>query len=421
MANESEIVEKFTGKLPPLESMNDAVKAVDKLLAESGMGEKERVALVKRVVSFGPAQEFLEDPAVEDIMINALNPIFVYREGVGMVRTEKRFASYEELDLFVRKLLLFSGKEKLGKINDLRLPGGARANIINSPFGQQVTIRRFKLMPPSIIDLVEWGTLDYELAAKLWMYSEGLGVKPANMLIAGPPAAGKTTLLNALFAFFPATQRTVIIEDTLELNTKEMENCSRLVSDDDITMEDLVKNSLRMRPDRLIVGEVRGAEAKDLMTAMNIGKICMGTIHAGNAREAVMRLENEPMNVPPAMIPLIDVIVMIGRFGGVGAQIRKITGVCETAGLESGKVLLSDLYTYDFQRKTLVEMVASVTYRDRLAEAAGVSPKDILDEIERRAGVLRVLAKKGVTSIGDISRFCRRYCEDPETALKKLK
>src|SRR3990167_9270964 len=116
------------------------------------------------------------------------------------------------------------------------------------------------------------------------MYIEGMSIRPANIMIAGGPGVGKTTLLNALFCFIPQNERMVVIEDTLELNTFLEDSCSRLESDDDIPLELLVRNSLRMRPDRIIIGEVRGPEAKDMITAVNVGKFCLSTIHAATAR-----------------------------------------------------------------------------------------------------------------------------------------
>ena len=417
-----EIIGKLCGRIPVIESIKDVRNAVRQLLDRDypDLSEQEKEELVSDIASYGRLDIFMQDPSIEDVMVNSLNPVFVFDSKRGMLKTSVQFHSYEELDSFIRRLLLFSGRSRLERINDLHLPDGARANIVSSPFGPQITIRRFKQTPPSVIDLVDWGMMDYRVAAELWLYTEGLGVKPANMLITGAPASGKTTLLNALFSFFPSNQRTIVIEDTLELNTKTEENCSRLVSGEGITMEDLVKNSLRMRPDRIIVGEVRGAEAKDMMTAMNIGKICMGTIHASNSREAVMRLEHEPMNVPTQMVPLIDVIVTTGRFVQNGEQFRRITGISEVAGIESGKVLLADRYQFDFQRRKLVELSPSVTYRDRLSFAAGLSPKEIMAEVDRREQILRKLKEKRATSIEAISLFCKRYYEKPDEALRML-
>jgi len=252
-------------------------------------------------LSYDLIEEFLEDPTIEDIMINSTGPIFVHRTGQGLTKTEKRFDTHRALAIFVKKLVVFAGRTEVDPINDVELfQIRGRVNIIHSPFGPQITITRGKAQPFTVLQLIDSDMMTYELAAQLWMYVEGLQVRPANLLIAGGPGSGKTTLLNALLSFIPRQDRVVTIEDTLELNTTCLENCSRLESCRRVTMPELVKNSVRMRPDRILVGEVRGAEAHDLMTVVNLGKYSMGTLHASSARETILRLQNEPMNVPPS-------------------------------------------------------------------------------------------------------------------------
>jgi flagellar protein FlaI len=298
------------------------------------------------------------------------------------------------------------------------LPDGGRVNVVTSPYGPQVTFRKFKQKPLSIIDLVESGSMDYGVAAQLWLYAEGLGIKPANLMIGGMPGSGKTTLLNALFSFFPTNERIVVIEDTLELNTDMRDNCARLESTGELSMRELVKNTLRMRPDRLIVGEVRGEEASDMMTAMNIGKICMGTIHASSSREVVMRLENAPMNVPTEIVPLIDVFIIVRQFYMEGRVLRAIVQISETGGIEK-KVLLSDLANFDVKSGKMLEAHPSVIYRDRLASASGVTPKEILDETEARKKILMQLAQKGKRSIEELAEFCSLYYKNADATIDK--
>jgi len=419
----NDVVRRLAGVMPAANSLWEFEDLLLHFLSREfpELSDPERRKLAADTSNFGILQKFMEEPLVEDIMINGLNHIFVCDSRKGMIESDVKFNSYDELDDFIKKLLLFSGKAELHRINDFYVPGGARANIIYSPFGPQITIRRFKQVPPSIIDLIDWGMLDFQIAAQLWLYVDGLGVKPANMLITGGPAAGKTTLLNAMFSFMPEGQRIVVCEDTLELNTKTEKNCSRLVSGDGVSLEDLVKNSLRMRPDRIVVGEVRGAEAMDMMTAMNVGRVCMGTLHAGSAREAILRLQSAPMSVPVQSIPLIDIIVSTGRFIQNGKMFRMITGISEISGIESGKVLLADRYSFDFKTRRLVETSPSVVYRDRLAFASGVQPKALMENIKVREAILRELKRQGITSLEAISSFCKAYHETPAEALKEYK
>lgn len=372
-------------------------------------------------LSYGIIEEFLADPDVEDIMINYLSPIYIHKTRVGMIKTDKVFSSREELDLLIKKLIIFSGRKAINKINNVELSGAkGRVNIIYSPFGPQITITRAKERILNIIDLIKSGTINAELAAQFWLYVEGLGIKPANIIISGGPGTGKTTLLNALFGFMPANQRIVVIEDTLELNTDLEENCSRLESDEEITLADLVKNSLRMRPDRVIVGEVRGREAHDLMTAMNIGKFCMGTLHASTSRETIMRLENEPMNVPEVLINLVDVFVIMRRYN-VGGKIKRVVGeLSETAGMEEKQVLLSALWTYDLSKLDFHESAVSSVYRDRIALVSGRSSKDIIGELKLRTRIIKALVEKDISDSGRLAELFRRYSHDPHSVINEL-
>jgi flagellar protein FlaI len=372
-------------------------------------------------LSYGIIEEFLADPYVEDIMINFLSPIYIHKTKEGMLKTDKRFSSQEELDLFIKKLIIFSGRKTISKINNVELSEiKGRVNIVYSPFGPQITITRAKEKPLNIIDLIKSGTLNPELAAQFWLYIEGLGIRPANIIISGGPGSGKTTLLNALFNFMPPNQRIVVIEDTLELNTDLEENCSRLESDEQVTLADLVKNSLRMRPDRVIVGEVRGREAQDLMTAMNIGKYCMGTLHASTARETIMRLQNEPMNVSEVLINLVDVFVIMRRYN-VDGRIQRVVGeLVETAGMEEKKVLLSPLWSFDLPKLAFVEAAVSSIYRDRIATTSGRSPREIMNELKLRTKIIKEILNRNINDSQTLTQLFRRYSSNPESVIEEL-
>ena len=387
--------------------------------------QEARRAFLQSFLSYDLIEEFLQDQTVEDIMINATEPILVHKAGQGLVKTEKRFTSARELALFVKKLIVFSGCTECSErepIHDVELANiRGRVNIILSPFGPQITITRAKKDPLSILHLIESGAMTYELAAQLWMYVEGLGVRPANILIAGGPGAGKTTLLNALMSFIPRTERVVTLEDTFELNTNVLDNCSRLESTRHVSMATLVKNALRMRPDRIVVGEVRGEEARDLMTAVNVGKYTMGTLHASTARETIMRLENEPMRVPGTLVNLVDVFVVLRRLNVHGTVSRRVVEVAETAGMEKQIVLLSTNWSYDAERGHIVESSPSTVYRDRLAQEAGVTSASIMAETARRAAFLKLLHdRKDLTDIKSVTRMCRLYITNPEQAAAQL-
>ncbi|HOW36559.1 MAG TPA: ATPase, T2SS/T4P/T4SS family [Candidatus Omnitrophota bacterium] len=430
------LVDKLWGKFTLLQSQEDREDVISAMISEAtGSDHKERLKkeieklnnseertrFIKEFLSYGMIEDLLFDSDIEDIIINSLNNIYVHHSQKGLVSTNKKFRSQKELDLFVKKLLLFAGKSEMKKIINLELPNlEGRVNIVLSPFGPQITITKAKVEPLSIVDLIKKDTLSCEVAAQLWLYIEGLSLKPANIIIAGGPGTGKTTLLNALFSFVPVNERMVIIEDTMELNTFLEESCSRLESDDDISLAHLVKNSLRMRPDRIVVGEVRGDEARDMITAVNVGKYCLGTIHASTAREAILRLQNEPMNVPEIMVNLVDVFIIMKRFHVHDKVYRVVEEVSETGGMEQRVILLSQIFKYDYERKAIRGVSTSTVYRDRLAKIAGVTPKDIIDEVYLRTAILKILLEKDIHTMKEVTVFCRTYNRKPEEALANL-
>ncbi|MGC8888930.1 MAG: CpaF family protein [Candidatus Micrarchaeia archaeon] len=407
------------GTLPDDRERAKYIEGVSKGINPS-LSSEEIKRIINDATNYYPIGKYLGDPNIEDIMINNTQNIFLYTSDAGQIKAPERIESKFELDLLVKKFMMFATTATSHeRIVDVHLQNGSRVNIVDSPLGANITIRNFKSQAFSIIDLINKGELSYKLAARLWIYTDGLKTRPANILIGGMPASGKTTLLNAMFSFFRPEERIVTIEETYELNTSTQENCVRLETDPEITMEDLVKNSLRMRPDRIIIGEVRGAEARDMMTAMNIGKIAMGTIHASTARDVITRLQHTPMNVEMDIIPLIDAIVIVSQVYEKGKAIRKVTQVSEISGVET-QVLLSDLYTYDYKTHKSSDILPSVTYRDTLSRLTGYPPSEIIIEEERRAKILERLNQLGVTDLKSINEFVKLYYENPMEALKKI-
>ena len=174
-----------------------------------------------------------------------------------------------------------------------------------------------------------------------------------------------------------------------------------------------------MRPDLIIIGEVRGAEANDMVAAMNIGKIGMGTIHASSTRDIVSRLEHQPMDVPRDIIPVIDALMVVSVVYINGRPYRKVTQMSEISGIET-QVLISDTYRYDYKTNRASPMMPSVTYRDLLSKILGIAPPDILGEEAVRALILEQLNKLGKRDMASISQAVKEYYDNPEALLKKV-
>ncbi|MDE1861094.1 MAG: CpaF family protein [Candidatus Micrarchaeota archaeon] len=416
------VFDMLDGRLSNVHEPKDIYTIVERVVktVKADTTKEQLKEILTDIRMFPPIDKYLHDEQVEDIMINNTTNTFIYHSQSGNIKVDERINSIEDLNNFVRKLRVYATTATANKhIYDVHLPNGSRANIVQSPLGPDITIRNFKQRAYSMIDLVNLGELSWEMAGRFWLYAEGLEVRPANLLIGGMPGSGKTTLLNAMFSFFRPEARVVVLEETYELNTETQENCVRLETTTDITLEDLLKNTLRMRPDLILIGEVRGAEAKVMMEAMNVGKIVMSTIHANTSRDIVTRLEHDPMNIDKELIPLVDAFILSSQINQGGQYFRRITQVSETSGIETN-VLLSDLYAYDYKTHKGSQILPSVTYRDVLAKLTGYAPSQVMEEERRRARILERLNKLGKKDLRSINEFCRDYYDNPMKALTKI-
>ena len=317
-------------------------------------------SLYKEIAGFGPLEDLLADPNVEDVMINGFKDVYVSKMG-RMERVQARFVDNAHLLRIVRRILAPLGRrlDESSPMVDARLPDGSRINVIISPLardGVVVSIRKFRSTPLRAEDLMGLGTFD----ARVYELMQEAVRKRCNLVVSGATSTGKTSMLNVLAEFIPPGERLITIEDTAELQLNH-HHVVRLESRPGghegagaVSIRDLVKNSLRMRPDRVVVGEVRGAEVLDMLQAMSTGHDgSMGTIHASTPRDCLHRLEmlsgfagftGNEMSLRRQIASALDLIVQIVR---LPSGKRRIYSITEVAGIVDDNILLQDLYRHE--------------------------------------------------------------------------
>ncbi|MFA6049527.1 MAG: ATPase, T2SS/T4P/T4SS family [Candidatus Micrarchaeia archaeon] len=375
------------------------------------------------VYGYRVVQPFFDDGDLEEIMINgAGTPIIVYHRQLGPCKTSLSFRNDRELSSFVAQISRATGEGRRVVFEDLRLPDKSRANISFPPATREtvITIRKFRKQPMTFVDLVRNGTVSAELAAFLWVCGDGMMLYPLNVLVVGGTASGKTTTLNALSAFVPPSERIISIEDTLELNFAGRENWVAMESGTEEGLDGLLKNSLRMRPDRLIVGEVRGSEAETLFTAMNIGhRGTMGTLHANSDRDAVKRLENAPMDVPRALLPLVDVVVVQHRINDRRkGLLRRVTQVSEVSRIED-QIALNEIYKWDPREDEIYRTDSTSESLEKLAKATGSNVNALKEELGRRRDLIKYLIERNISTPADVAQFMQAYYSETTGQKKK--
>ena len=389
--------------------------------------------LFQDLVGYGEIDPLIRDDNLEEIMVIGIDkPVFVYHREYGMMKTNILFKDAGEvmnlIDSIARQINRRIDQES--PILDGRLPDGSRVNATIPPIsadGPSMTIRKFKRDPLTIIDLINSKTISVELAAFFWLCFDGLGVKSANAIISGGTSSGKTTTLNALSSFINPKERIITIEDTLELQIPHehvirMETRPPNVENrGELTMNDLVKNSLRQRPDRIIVGEVRGSEAITLFTALNTGHSGFGTLHSNDARETITRLTNAPMSVPNIMISAIDFIIMQNRiYRSDGVSFRRISEVAEVSGIEEGVIQLNKIFEWDPQSDTIKNVGITSKTLTEIANVSGNSLNSLYDEINNREIVLQHMVDQNIRSIRDVSTVLEMYYLDSQKVLNRI-
>jgi pilus assembly protein CpaF len=360
--------------LGQLETLDQSVvakeirQALEFLLEEEpeplNLGEKVRLCqeLEFEILGLGPLEPLLQDPSISDILANRFDQVYIERKG-KLELTEIHFQDNNHLLKIVNKIVTNVGRridESIPMV-DARLPDGSRVNAIIPPLaldGPILSIRRFAVQRPTLEDLIQKGSLTAEIGEVLMK----IAVARLNIIISGGTGAGKTTMLNILSGFIPGNERIITIEDSAELQLQQDHVCRletrppNVEGKGEITQRDLVRNSLRMRPDRIIVGEVRGPEVIDMFQAMNTGhEGSMTTIHANSSRDALTRLETmiclagitiQEKAMRQMISSSLDVIIQEARHSD---GVRRMVSLSEIIGMESGVISLQDIFVFERQ------------------------------------------------------------------------
>ncbi|MDD3159416.1 MAG: ATPase, T2SS/T4P/T4SS family [Candidatus ainarchaeum sp.] len=364
----------------------------------------------------------------EELMVNGENSIFIYHKKYGMCKTNVSLDE-KSLHTILGKISNSTGKSfsLTTPLMDSRLPNGYRVNATYesiSPKFPTLTIRKFARIPLTILDLIETNCLTSEAAAFLWTMVDGIGIYPHNIIVCGGTATGKTVMLNTLSNFIRLNERIVTIEDTLELSLFERDNCialeSKHTTEMEVSMNDLIKNSLRMRPDRIIVGEVRGNDALTLFTAMDNGhRGTLGTLHADNSKEAIVKLQEKPFAIPPALISLVDIIIIMKKKHNKDKTIRYCSEITELSQMD-GKVLMANLYEYDQNFEKLKRTDIPSHSIEKFSEQTSLTKNEIKKEIETRKMILDWMISRNIRKPEDILEFIQTYYYSPEKVLKVI-
>ena len=356
--------------------------------------ERNRIAveIYDSIRGLGPLEKLLSDESVSEIMVNGAKQVFVERKG-KLMQSDVQFYDNEQLLNVIDRIVSPLGRhiDEANPMVDARLPDGSRVNAVIAPLslkGPLLTIRKFSKVPLSIDNLINFGSLTIKMASFLEACVKGR----LNMVVSGGTGSGKTTLLNVLSAYIPYDERIVTIEDAAEIQLQQMHvltleaRPANLEGTGLITIRDLVRNALRMRPDRIIVGEVRGGEALDMLQAMNTGHDgSLTTGHANSTRDMLARLETmvlmAGMNLPVSAIrqqiaSAIDIIVQQSRMRDGS---RKITGISEVTGMEGDVITTQEIFTYDYGDGRTPGRFRATGIKPRCADkliAAGAGYKD---------------------------------------------
>jgi len=411
-----EMIKKYRIKVQP--------EAVDKLT----------YYITRDFIGYGKIDPLMKDHLIEDISADGVNiPIYVWHRVYESLPTNILFKDEKELNSFIIRLAYLSGKNIsiASPILDASLPDGSRVQLTYgsevTKRGSTFTIRRFRVDPLTISDLIAFNTVSPEIAAYLWYIIENR----ASVIVAGGVAAGKTTMLNCLSMFIKPEMKIVSVEDTHELNLPHENWIPSVVRlgfgnenkrSGSITLFDLLKAAVRQRPDYIIVGEVRGEETYTLFQAMATGHLGMNTIHAESVEAVINRLESEPMNIPKPLIAMIDAIMVMARTEIEGKPVRRAITTTEVLELDrkTKGIRTEEVFSWNSKGDNFVFSGRS-NLLEKHMKKLDISAEDIRLELHRRRTVLEWMVRKNIRHYTNVANVIREYYANPNRVYQKAR
>src|SRR5579885_1592653 len=412
------------------EHLNMILKENEKMfLNHSSMSSIEKVKyyLKRDIVGFGLIDPIMHDVNIEDVSCSGTDkPIFIWHRHYDSIPTNIQYESNEQLNSFVSRIVFRAGKHisTAFPISDLALQGNHRISVLYqkevTPKGTSFTIRKFREDPYTVIDLIKFGTISISIAAYLWMLVEA----KQSFIIIGSTGSGKTTILNAITGLVHPDYKIFSVEDVAEININH-ENWFTLVSrsgfglsgEGEIGMYDLIKAGVRHRPDYLVVGEIRGSEAYVMFQAMATGHGGLCTMHADGLESAVKRLQQKPMDIPPAYISLMNCALVVKRVKESSGQSgRRVMNVAEITGANTSHAAFTWNPRNDHFNEDLRE---SILFK-KIAESTGKELDEVLEEHTKRMNILKWMAEQDIRDYKRVSDIVGKYYRDPNSVLIQL-
>lgn len=387
------------------------------------------VVLANEMLGLGTIEFLLDDENLEEVVINnSKTAVFVYHKKHGWLETNIIVPSEEQIENYASIVGRRVGRQinVLNPLMDAHLLSGDRVNATLFPissFGNTLTIRKFRREPWTITDFLENNTLNTEVASFLWLCMQ----YELSMIISGGTASGKTSLLNVLMPFIPPNERIISIEDTRELNLPQFLHWVPLTTREanpegkgEVNMLDLLVNSLRMRPDRIVVGEIRRqAEAEVLFEALNTGHSVYATLHANTVEEAIRRLTSPPINLPSEL--LLSLPLMTVMFRHRKLKIRRVFEISELLSeKEKGKIGLHNMYKWDARSDKIQSISNSIRAFGELNTFTGMSNSEIKSDMKEKEEILKWMVKNKINTVNTVGKVVSEYYSNKEEFLKTL-